>query len=341
MPEMMQRWTIDALGRESLRLTNTEVPEPGPGEVLAKVAAVSLNYRDKLMIETGMGVPLAFPFTPASDMAGTVAATGEGVDRFKVGDRVISNFMPGWIDGRGAGNARVPSYRTLGGELPGVLAEYVAFPQDWFSRAPESLDDGEASTLPVAGLTAWFALVERGGVRAGQTVVVQGTGGVALFGLQIARLHGAEVIVTSGSDEKLARAKTAGATHGINRNNGSWVEEVYRMTNDRGADHILELIGGANLGASIQAVAVHGRISMIGLLDGLEISGPAVPLLLKFPTIQGIAVGHRRALEDLCRAVDHSGLKPVIHRRYSFSDVPAALADLDRGPFGKIVIELG
>ncbi len=181
MPEMMQRWTIDALGRESLRLTNTEVPEPGPGEVLAKVAAVSLNYRDKLMIETGMGVPLAFPFTPASDMAGTVAATGEGVDRFKVGDRVISNFMPGWIDGRGAGNARVPSYRTLGGELPGVLAEYVAFPQDWFSRAPESLDDGEASTLPVAGLTAWFALVERGGVRAGQTVVVQGTGGVALL----------------------------------------------------------------------------------------------------------------------------------------------------------------
>ncbi len=113
------------------------------------------------------------------------------------------------------------------------------------------------------------------------------------------------------------------------------------MTNDRGADHILELIGGANLGASIQAVAVHGRISMIGLLDGLEISGPVVPLLLKFPTIQGIAVGHRRALEDLCRAVDHSGLKPVIHRRYSFSDVPAALADLDRGPFGKIVIELG
>jgi NADPH:quinone reductase-like Zn-dependent oxidoreductase len=146
-----------------------------------------------------MGLPLKFPFVPASDMAGTVVQAGEDVKRFKVGDRVISTFRPGWIDGLSSGTARVPPYETLGGVFPGVLAGYVAFPEDWFSPAPETLDDAEPSTLPCAGLTAWFALVERGGVRPGQTVVVQGTGGVALFALQIARAQGAEVIVVSGS----------------------------------------------------------------------------------------------------------------------------------------------
>lgn len=337
----MQLWAIDDYGRSNLRLRSAPMPEPAPGEVLVKVAAVSLNNRDLMMVANGMGAPLAFPFSPGSDMAGSVVGLGEAVTRFGIDDRVISTFMPGWIDGRTSGNAHTPSYRALGGELPGVMAEYLAVPEDWLVRAPRTLDDAEASTLPVAGLTAWFALVERGNLHAGQSVLVQGTGGVALFGVQIARMHGATAIVTSGSDEKLARAKTLGATHGINRHAEDWVEAVYRHTGDHGADHILELVGGANLGRSIAAVAVEGRISVIGLLDGLELSGPAVPTLLKSPTIQGITVGHRRALEDFVRAIDSTGLKPVIQHRYGFDDLPAALDAFDQGSFGKVVIELG
>ena len=340
MGMVMQLWTMDAVGRNGLRQNTAPVPIPARGEILVKVAAVSLNYRDKLVIDTGMGLPLKFPFVPGSDMAGTVVEVGEDARRFKTGDRVISTFRPGWIDGLPSGTARVPPYETLGGLYPGVLARYVAFPEAWFSRAPETLDDAEASTLPCAGLTAWFALVERGDVRPGQTVVVQGTGGVALFALQIARAQGAEVIVTSASTDKLARVKALGATHLVDRSQEDWVEAVYRITGDRGADHIIEIAGGANLGRSVEAVAVHGRISVIGVLEGFSFSGPSGPLLLKSPTIQGIAVGHRRALEDLVRAVDKIGLKPVIDRRYDFHELGAALDHLDRGPFGKIVLQM-
>ncbi|WP_370868958.1 zinc-dependent alcohol dehydrogenase family protein [Ectorhizobium quercum] len=332
---------MTGFGRDNLTLAETPIPSPGPGEVLVRVSAVSLNYRDKLVIENGMGFDLAFPFTPASDMAGTVEAVGDGAGRFRPGDRVISTFSPGWIDGKLAiGNARTLPYRTLGGSHPGVLSDYVSFPEDWFVAAPASLDDGEASTLPCAGLTAWFALVECGRLHAGQTVVVQGTGGVALFGLQIARAHGAEVIVTSGSAAKLDRASALGADHGVDRTAEDWAEAVWRLTGDRGADQILELAGGANLGKSLQAVAVGAHIAVIGVLDGFEISGPASPLLLKTPTISGISVGHRRALEDLVRAIDRTGIKPVIDRRYGFAELPAALDHLERGPFGKIVIDL-
>jgi NADPH:quinone reductase-like Zn-dependent oxidoreductase len=341
MAETMKRWTMDAIGRDHLALTEAPVPRPASGEILVRVAAASLNYRDKMVIETGMGIPLAFPFVPLSDMAGIVEAVGAGVTRFKPGARVISTFSPGWIDGLNAGTARQPPYRTLGGFYSGVLSEYVAFPEDWFSAAPTSLDDAEASTLPCAALTAWFALIERGALRAGQTVVVHGTGGVASFGLEIARAQGASVIVVSGSDEKLARAKRLGATHGINRNSENWVEAVYRLTDDRGADHIIETVGGAHLGRSIEAAAVGGRITIIGVLEGFEISGPVGPLMLKGLTVQGIGVGHRRALEDLVRTVDRLALKPVIDARYKLADLPAALDHLDRGPFGKIVIELG
>jgi len=340
MSKYMRRWEMGAIGRDALKLAEVPVPEVRPGEVLVKVAAASLNYRDKLVIETGMGLPLGFPFTPGSDLAGTVETVGEGVTRFEPGTRVISTFSPGWIDGTPNGNARIAPYRTLGGFYPGVLADYVAFPADWFVAAPASLDAAEASTLPCAGLTAWFALVERGGVKAGTTVLVQGTGGVSLFGLQIAKAHGAQVIVTSASAEKLERAKALGADHGIDRKAGDWVEAVWRITGDHGADHIFEIAGGADLGRSAAAVAVHGRISVIGVLEGFEVASPVAPILLKSPTIQGISVGHRRALEDFVAAVDRTGLKPVIDRRYAFGELPAALDHLDRGPFGKLVIEM-
>ena len=293
MTEMMQRWSMDALGRENLRLTQAPVPQPGPGEVRVRVNAVALNYRDKMVIEGNMPIALTFPFTPASDMAGVVDSTGEGVTRFKPGARVISTFSPEWVDGKPKGDARNLPYQTLGGYFQGMLSEYVIMRENWLVAAPETLDDAEASTLPCAGLTAWFALVERGQLRAGQSVLVQGTGGVAIFALQIAKAHGAEVFVTSGSDEKLALAKTLGADRGINRLKGNWADEIYALTQDRGIDHIIETVGGENLRHSLRAVAVHGRISVIGVLAGSEISLPASELLLKSPVIQRIGVGHR------------------------------------------------
>ncbi|MBT1850035.1 zinc-dependent alcohol dehydrogenase family protein [Enterobacter ludwigii] len=338
MTEMMQRWSMDALGRENLRLTQAPVPQPGPGEVRVRVNAVALNYRDKMVIEGNMPIALTFPFTPASDMAGVVDSTGEDVTRFKPGARVISTFSPEWVDGKPKGDARNLPYQTLGGYFQGMLSEYVIMRENWLVAAPETLDDAEASTLPCAGLTAWFALVERGQLRAGQSVLVQGTGGVAIFALQIAKAHGAEVFVTSGSDEKLALAKTLGADRGINRLKGNWADEIYALTQDRGIDHIIETVGGENLRHSLRAVAIHGRISVIGVLAGSEISLPASELLLKSPVIQGIGVGHRRALEDFVRAVDVTGLKPVIEHRYRFNQLEEALVHLDRGAFGKIVL---
>jgi len=336
----MKRWEMGQNGRDALELKEVPIPEPRAGEVLVKVAAVSLNYRDKLMIESGMGMPLEFPFTPGSDLAGTVVAVGEGVTRLAKGQRVISTFSPDWLDGTPPGNARTPSYRALGGAYTGVLAEYIALSQDWLVRAPETLSDAEASTLPCAGLTAWFALIEKGRLQAGQTVLVEGTGGVGLFALQIAKAHGARVIVISGSDDKLAKVSALGADHGVNRNAGDWVEAVYKLTSDHGADHIVELVGGPHLAKAFQAVAVNGKIYQIGVLEGFDIASPAGPLMLKNAELHGISVGHRRALEDLVAATDKAGIKPVIDRRYPLAELQAALDHLDRGAFGKIVIDL-
>jgi NADPH:quinone reductase-like Zn-dependent oxidoreductase len=340
MTKTMKRWQMDGLGRDRLSLKDVPAPSPGPGEALVKVAAVSLNYRDKLVIDSGMGLDLAFPFTPASDLAGAVAALGSGANRFEIGDRVISTFAPGWIDGRPLGDARRPPYRTLGGVYPGVLAEYVALPEDWFVRAPTTLDDAAASALPCAGLTAWSALVERGRLRAGETVLVEGTGGVAIFGVQIAKAHGAEVIVVSSSAEKLERARAIGADHGVDRTKEDWVEAVLRITGNRGADHILEIVGGPHLGGAVRAAAVGGQIAQIGVLEGFDLAASAGPLMLKNLTIHGIGVGHRRALEDFVVAVDRVGLKPVIDRRFSLAELPAAVRRLDDGAFGKIVVEI-
>jgi NADPH:quinone reductase-like Zn-dependent oxidoreductase len=336
----MRRWEMDAIGRKELVLREVPVPQPGRGEVLVRVAAVALNYRDKMVVENGRELPLAFPFTPGSDLAGTVVTLGDNAARFDEGDRVISTFTPDWVDGLRPGDARTPAYRTLGGFYPGVLAEYVAVPQDWLVLAPRTLGAAEAATLPCAGLTAWFALAERGHVRPGETVLVEGTGGVALFGIQIAKLHGARVIV-SGSADKLERALTLGADHGVDRRQEDWVEAVLAVTGDRGADHVMELVGGSHLGQAIRITAVGGHVYQIGALDGFEVSAPVMPLMLKDITIHGIATGHRRALTRLVDAVDRTGLTPTIDTRYPLTELHAALDHLDRGAFGKIVVEVG
>ncbi|MCE0763298.1 NAD(P)-dependent alcohol dehydrogenase [Pseudonocardia kujensis] len=338
MKDKMRRWEMDGIGRERLRLSDVPIPTPEQGEVVVEVRAVSLNHRDRLVVDDGRGLPLRFPFTPGSDLSGEVVALGNDASRFQVGDRVISAFTPDWIDGGRAGTARTPAYRTLGGYYQGVLADYVAFPEEWLAPAPMTLTHAQASTLPCAGLTAWFALVERGGLRAGQTVLIEGTGGVALFGIQIACAHGAEVIVSASAD-KLERARSLGATHVVDRR-VDWVEVVLELTGDRGADHVLEIVGGANLGLAVQATAVGGHISQIGALEGFEVSAPVMPLMLKDITIQGIGTGHRRALEDFVRAVDRTGITPVIDSRFPMEALPAALERMDRGPFGKVVVEV-
>jgi len=340
--DMARHWAMADFGRENLKLVDGKIPSPAATEILIKVSAVALNYRDYLLVDEGFGfsMPGDQPLVPGSDAAGVVVATGAEVSRFRIGDRVLSTFIPGWIDGLGFGTARNPNDIVLGGSRQGMLAEYVVLDQDWAVRSPEHLSDVEASTLPCAGLTAWTALVERGKLHAGQVVVVQGTGGVALFGLQIAAMHGAEVIVVSGDDEKLARAEALGARHGINRKKEDWVEVVYRLTDDRGADHILEIVGGAHLARSLEAAAVGGRVSLIGILEGLEISGHFAPLARKRLVVEGIQVGHRKALEDLVRAVDRNGIKPMVAAEYELPALPAALDHLARGPFGKVVVRM-
>jgi len=328
----LRRWQLSSFGREHLELVERPLPLPGPGEVLVRVGAVSLNYRDLLMIRDGMGMALDMPFTPGSDMAGTVEAVGQGVQRFVVGDRVASTFWGGWIDGQWPPGA-VPA----GGPGPGMLASHVLLDAASAVAAPATLDFAEASTLPCAGLTAWFALAETGALRPGQTVLIHGTGGVALFGVQIARLHGARTIVISGSQDKHAPTLALGASHVLTRDS-DWPAEVRRLTGGRGVDHVLELASGPNLDRSLQAVAQGGRVSIIGMLGGETLSASFYAMVLGRVTMQGIGVGHRRALEELVRAVDANALKPVIAARYAFDDLPDALDHLARGAFGKIVV---
>lgn len=337
MNSTMHKWVVKAPGAAHLALDMAPVPTPGSHEILVRVSAVSLNFRDLGVIAGTDGAHgLPFPLTPGSDVAGEVVAVGDGVSRFREGDAVLGTFWAGWIDGEWPSHARV-----LGGSLPGVLAQYIVLHEDWAVRAPRRLDAVEASTLPCAGLTAWFALVEQGAVHAGQTVLVQGTGGVALFALQIARAHGAQVIVTSGSEAKLARARALGATHGIDRSvHAAWDRMALELTDGLGVDHVVELAGGDNLGVSLRALRQGGRISLVGVLDGFDMTFPSVPSFLTRPVIQGIGVGHRRALESLVRAVDVLALKPVVDRVYPFDALPQALAHLERGAFGKIVVKV-
>ncbi|MGH8348797.1 MAG: zinc-dependent alcohol dehydrogenase family protein [Pseudomonas sp.] len=340
MADHMRRWTTSSLGLSTLSLGDVPIPKPGYGEVLVKVAAVSLNFRDLLIIENGLYQTLTFPFVPGGELAGSVTAVGEGVTRFGTGDRVVSYVIPEWLEGPPPGDGRESGIKTLGHLYPGVLCEYVALPQDWLVAAPTSLNDVEASTLSVAGCTAWAAMVEQNDVKPGSTVVIQGTGGVALFALQIAKMLGATTIVTTSSEDKAQRVIQLGADHVIVRSAGDWADEVLRLTNGRGADHIIELVGGAGMAQSVAAVAIDGHIQIAGGLDEYAMSAPIPPMFHKRLRMQGIVAGPRRAFEDFIRAVDANHLKPIIAKRYAFDELPQALAHLKAGAFGKIVIDI-
>jgi NADPH:quinone reductase-like Zn-dependent oxidoreductase len=263
---------------------------------------------------------------------------GEGVKRVRAGDRVAANFMPGWTEGP----VNEEKARTaLGAAVDGVLAEQVTFDQRALVQIPEALSFEEAATLPCTGVTAWNALMVAGGLRAGETVLVLGTGGVSIFALQIARMAGALVIITSASDEKLARARALGADVGINyKTTPDWEEKVRELTAGRGVDHVVEVGGAETLPKSVRAARFGGHIALIGNLTGRG-GVDIVPIFMKGLRVNGIFVGSRSMFEDFNRAVAHSGLHPVIDRVFGFEQAPEALRYMESGAhFGKIVIRV-
>jgi NADPH:quinone reductase-like Zn-dependent oxidoreductase len=334
----MKAWQLFGFGRENLKCVDVPVPKPGPSQVLIRVHAVSLNYRDKLVVEGHYNPHVAFPMTQVADTAGEVVDAGSGVSRISVGDRVLTQYATTWIDGPPKGDEVV---HTLGSTIPGGLAEYLLMNESAVVKAPRYLTDEEVSTLPVAALTAWSSLIETGQLSSGQTVLLQGTGGVSLFGLQIAAAYGARPLILSSSDEKLERAGALGAQGGINYlRKPEWAKEVLALTDMRGVDHVLEVAGGKSLEQSLEAVKSGGRISVIGMLDGIESAVSILRLLRKQVTIRGIVTGPRSIFEKMNEKLEEIQIHPVIDKVYSLPDALAAYDHLYRGAFGKIVIRV-
>jgi NADPH:quinone reductase-like Zn-dependent oxidoreductase len=336
----MKAFQIQELsGPDGLRPASLADPVPGPGEVLMRVRAVSLNYRD-LLVAKGLYNPrIKLPCVPVSDGAGEVVATGAGVTRFKPGERIVANFMPEWVEGP-VDDEKGRS--ALGGGGAGMLAELVALPAHGLLPVPEHLSFEEAATLPCAGVTAWNALFGGVPVKPGDTVLVQGTGGVSLFALQFARLAGARVIATSGSDQKLAHALKLGASDGINyKSVPDWDKRVRELTGGTGVDLIVEVGGAGTLTRSMRAVRTGGTIVLIGVLSGVAAEFNPMPILMKSIRVQGIYVGSRSMFEAMNRAITYAGLRPVIDRVFEFEQAPDALRHLESGAHvGKIVIRV-
>lgn len=335
----MRAWEIRQFGPDGLVLGERPDPEPGPGQARVRIRAASINYRDWLVLTGEYNPRQRLPLVPCSDGAGVVEAVGAGVTRVKPGDRVMTLFSQAWLAGP---PTREKLAATLGGPLDGTLAEHVVLSADGLVPTPPHLSDLEAATLPCAGVTAWNALVTQGRIAPGDIVVVQGTGGVSIFALQIGVLAGARVIVTSSSDAKLERARTLGAWHTINyRATPEWDRAVRDLTGGRGADHIVEVGGAGTLGRSLRAVRAGGTISVIGVLAGRTAEVLLTPILMQNLRLQGVIVGSRETFEALARAVAHHGLRPVVDRVFGFEEAREALAWLAAGRhFGKVCIEI-
>jgi NADPH:quinone reductase-like Zn-dependent oxidoreductase len=335
----MQAYRIyEANGPDSLKLEDLAPPRVEPGQVVVRVRATSLNYRDLLVVKGLYARNLPLPMVPMSDGAGEVVEVGPGVTRFKPGDRVTGGFFANWVDGPLTDAA---SKSARGGAIDGMLAEQVLATEASLVKTPDHLTDEEASTLPCAALTAWHALMEGGGLKPGQIVLVQGTGGVSLFALQFARIAGARVIATSSSDTKLARARELGASDGINyKTTLDWDVAVRNLTDGLGVDHIVEVGGAGTLPRSMKAVKLGGQIALIGVLSGGGEIDPR-PLLMKNIRLQGIYVGSRLMFENMNRAITLHKLKPVIDQVFPFEKAAEAYKHLESGAhFGKIVIKL-
>ena len=325
-----------SFGIDSLKPVERPEPVPGAGQVLLRMRAWSLNYRDLLMVTGFYNPKLRLPFTPLSDGVGEVVAVGAGVTRVKAGDRVAGIFMQQWLDGE---ITEAKGRSALGGAIDGVFAEQVVLDAESVVHVPPHLSDEEAATLPCAAVTAWRALVTEGRLKAGDTVLIQGTGGVSLFALQFARAHGARVIATSSSDAKLARARELGAEGTINyRTTADWGQRVRELTGGTGVDHVVEVGGAGTFAQSMAAVRMGGRISLIGVLSGAGQVNPT-PILMKSVCVQGIFVGSRAMFEEMNRAISDHQMRPVVDRVFAFEELRDALRHLESAAhFGKIVL---
>jgi NADPH:quinone reductase-like Zn-dependent oxidoreductase len=324
-------------GLEHLQVVDlSEPPGPGRGEVRVRVHATSLNYHDYGVAKRGG--PKHVGRILMADGAGVVAAVGAGVTEFKVGDHVVSTFFPTWLEGQPVEG----DFSTVPGDgVDGYACEVVVRPASWFTHAPKGYSHTEASTLTTAGLTAWRALIGDGSLKAGDTVLVLGTGGVAIFALQIAKAMGAVVAVTSSSDEKLARAKKLGADHTINyRTDPEWGTAVHRWAHGRGVDHVIELGGPGTLAQSIAATRVAGQISLIGTLTGAGGQVPTAAMMIRQIRLQGLIVGSRLQQQQMVKGLNATGIRPVIDRSFPLEKLADAFRLQESAQhFGKICVE--
>lgn len=324
-------------GLERLELVDLhDPPPPGAGEILVRLHATSLNFHDYAVVR-GF-IPTADGRIPMADGAGVVEAVGEGVTEFVKGDRVVSGFFPLWQDGE----PTIADFsKTPGDGLDGYARERVVTPATWFTKAPKGFSHAEAATLTTAGLTAWRALVVEGGVKAGDTVLTMGTGGVAVFAIQLAKMMGATVISTSSSDQKLERVRSLGADHTINyKKDPEWGAMVRQLTHGRGADHVVETGGLGTLPQSIAAVRTGGRIALIGTLTRQQGDLPLTLMMRKQARLQGLVVGSRRHQQEMVRGIEANGLKPIVDKTFRLETLAEAFRCEESGQhFGKICVE--
>ncbi len=335
----MRAYRFAAFGLEHLKLEEVPAPRPGPGEIVLDVKSVSLNYRDLLVIKGLYNPRLRLPAVPLSDGAGVISAVGPGVTRVRVGDRVMSHFVSGWIDG-----PFKQEYlgTTLGTPAAGLAAEQVVLPAEAVVPVPAGYDFEQAATLPIAALTAWSALQTVGRVQPGQAILTLGTGGVSIFAVQFAKALGARVIITSRGDAKLDRARALGADHTINyARTPDWEQAVLEYTGGVGVDLTVETTGPGTLDRSLKATRAGGIVALLGALTGRQ--GPVTTglILMKRLRIEGIMVDSRAAFEAMNRFLEARRIAPVIDRRYRFEQLPDALRCMEAGEhFGKIVAAL-
>lgn len=336
----MRAWVSEQPGHEKLELLEREIPKPGRGQVLIKLRAASLNYRDTAVISGRYPAPRLPAVVPCSDGCGEVVEIGADVKRVQVGDRVAPLFFQDWISG-----PRKAEYvhTALGAGLDGCLQEYICLEERGVSKVPSHLSDADVATLPCAALTAWNTLFCAGQLKAGDTVVVQGTGGVSMFALQFARMAGARVIATSSSDAKLEQARQLGATDLINyKSTPKWGAEVQKLTDGKGADMVVEVGGVGTMPESLKAICIGGFIGVIGVLSG-GAGGemPTAHIMGKSARIAGISVGNRDWFEDMCEAIEINGLRPVIGETFGFDQAKEAFATMiGQTAVGKIVVEM-
>lgn len=334
----MKAFEIQEFGIDKLTLVEREKPVPATGQALVRMLAASLNYRDYMMVGGVYNPRLKRPMVPLSDGVGVVEEVGEGVTRVKNGDRVAACFFQKWIEGP---PSKAKNNSALGGAVDGVACEYAVFSEEGLVQAPAGLTDEQVAALPCAAVTAWHALFGHAGSAPGDTVLLQGTGGVSIFALQFAVLAGLRTIITSSSDEKLARAKKLGAHETINyKATPNWDEAARKLTGGEGVGHIIEVGGSDTLARSMKALAIHGAISVIGVLGGAEAAITPVSILANSTRIQGIYVGSRTMFEQMNRAIDLHKVLPVIDKAFAWTELRDALRYMEsQRHFGKICLK--